>query len=351
MAQLLPGCLIGPKTIYVPSGKLQQISVNCTPQGAACYDLMGTAKKDKPSKDCSAEKAALDAAQTTVTTLVNTLNALNVYLKSLVSDFSANCGGSTNTPRCFVLAQQIAQTKADIANLQAELQAATKDLARARAAYEICLAQKNAQGGSALSQSPASVVAATSSATSTPPNQASASLQFCGVTSVDPNAKLGVSGAGQVHYVRDMVPMSYSILFENLPTAGAAASQVVVTDVLASALDLSTLSINSIRFGSTDIELPMGLSAYTTSVDLTSTLNLFVNISAQLVGNTLTITFTSIDPATGKPPNDLRGFLPPNTNPPAGEGSISFTITPKQGLATGRRLRTLRPSCSILTPP
>lgn len=80
------------------------------------------------------------------------------------------------------------------------------------------------------------------------------------------------------------------------------------------------------------------MANYTTSVDLT-TLNLLVDVSAGLVGSTLTVTFTSIDPATGLPPTDLRGFLPPDTNPPGGEGSISFTIMPKPGLSTGTQIQ------------
>ena len=52
------------------------------------------------------------------------------------------------------------------------------------------------------------------------------------------------------------------------------------------------------------------------------------------MANTLTVTFTSIDPLTGQPPTDLRGFLPQDINPPEGEGGVTFTIYPKLGLAT-----------------
>jgi hypothetical protein len=46
--------------------------------------------------------------------------------------------------------------------------------------------------------------------------------------------------------------------------------------------------------------------------------------------------FTSIDPATGLPPDDpMAGFLPPNRTPPEGEGSVAYTVMPKQGLASG----------------
>jgi hypothetical protein len=50
--------------------------------------------------------------------------------------------------------------------------------------------------------------------------------------------------------------------------------------------------------------------------------------------------FTSLDPATGQLPEDpLLGFLPPNANPPEGEGSVLFSVMPKGGLGTGSEIR------------
>jgi Dockerin type I domain len=43
-------------------------------------------------------------------------------------------------------------------------------------------------------------------------------------------------------------------------------------------------------------------------------------------------------PQTGQPVADLRGFLPPDINSPEGEGSISFTVTPKHSLSTGVKI-------------
>jgi hypothetical protein len=46
--------------------------------------------------------------------------------------------------------------------------------------------------------------------------------------------------------------------------------------------------------------------------------------------------FLSLDAATGLPPtNPLAGFLPPNKNPPEGDGSVFFTVSPKTHLPTG----------------
>ncbi len=87
--------------------------------------------------------------------------------------------------------------------------------------------------------------------------------------------------------------------------------------------------------------MPPGLTSYSTRVDATATLGVYVDIDASLNLSTglLTVTFTSLDPTTlDTPSNPLVGFLPPDTNPPNGEGYINYTIQPKAGLATGATL-------------
>lgn len=51
----------------------------------------------------------------------------------------------------------------------------------------------------------------------------------------------------------------------------------------------------------------------------------------------LLITFSGINPDTGEHHPD--GFLPPNANPPAGEGYLTFTIKPKADTASGTVIR------------
>jgi len=64
-----------------------------------------------------------------------------------------------------------------------------------------------------------------------------------------------------------------------------------------------------------------------------------VDASLNLSTGLLTVTFTSLDPTTlDTPSNPLVGFLPPDTNPPNGEGYINYTIQPKAGLTTGSTL-------------
>ncbi|MFO1432684.1 MAG: hypothetical protein U1F76_21585 [Candidatus Competibacteraceae bacterium] len=159
------------------------------------------------------------------------------------------------------------------------------------------------------------------------------------ISAIDPNFKAGVLGAGSSHFVAAAKPLSYAVFFENKPDATAPAQKVIITDQLdTTKLDLSTLSLGPISFGDRLIIPPAGLSVYTTDVDLGPANNLIVRIQANLskTSGLLQWIFTSLDPATGQPTNDpVAGFLPPNSNPPAGEGSVVFAVMPKAGLSTG----------------
>lgn len=171
----------------------------------------------------------------------------------------------------------------------------------------------------------------------------SSSLPVSTVGSFDPNDKTGTVGNGTLHYVVIDDGIRYSIFFENLETATAAAQEVLVTDQLdANVLDLSTFALGPITFGDKTFVPPSGVKSFTTDVDLRPENNLLVRINAGLNQTTGLITwrFSSIDPVTGLLPEDpLAGFLPPNVTPPEGDGSVLFTINPKEGLLTGTEIR------------
>jgi hypothetical protein len=79
-----------------------------------------------------------------------------------------------------------------------------------------------------------------------------------------------------------------------------------------------------------------GLDEFTTNLDLRPNQNLLVGVDAKLnpTTRTLTWTFTSIDPTTGSPTmSPLAGFLPPGAG-----ATVSFSVTPQKGLATGSQV-------------
>lgn len=158
----------------------------------------------------------------------------------------------------------------------------------------------------------------------------------------DPNDKSGPAGGGAAHAIRSDVPLGYTIRFENKREATAAAADVVITDQLdAGKVDLSTLALGPMGFGNRLVTPPPGLAAFTTDVDLRPETNLLVRIEAALDAMTdvLTWRFTSLDPITKQPPADpLAGFLPPNVDPPEGDGYVTFTVDASPAVATGAEI-------------
>ena len=160
-------------------------------------------------------------------------------------------------------------------------------------------------------------------------------------SSLDPNDKIGPAGFGAQGFVSDQGVFSYRIDFENQPTATAAAQQVVVTDQLDANLDWSTFQFQTIAFNNVTISVPPNQQSYKTQVNVASDPNP-VQVAASLNPSSglVTVTMTSIDPATGQPVTDpLAGFLPPDDANGDGEGYVSYSVNPKPGLATGTAIK------------
>ncbi|MGH7868783.1 MAG: DUF7619 domain-containing protein, partial [Candidatus Dormibacteraceae bacterium] len=158
------------------------------------------------------------------------------------------------------------------------------------------------------------------------------------ITSGDPNDKAGSQGVGTQEYISGSTPLRYAVQFGNEPSASASARTVVISDPLDTTDDnLQTLNLGPISFLGQLITPSPGPSDFSTSVDLRPTTDLLVAINTHLdpSSGVLTWTLQSIDPATGKPPADPSvGFLPPGVN-----GSVFFTVQPKQGLSTGTQIQ------------
>lgn len=178
---------------------------------------------------------------------------------------------------------------------------------------------------------------------SAPDKELNLSHQFRTWGSRDPNEKVGTAGFGDRNFVASNLPIGYTIFFENIATATAPAQTVVITDTLDPArYDLSSFSFGPMMVGGRLIRVPNTGATFTTQVDLRPAKNLLLRISGSLDTNSgrLTWRFESIDPNTGQPTQDpLAGFLPPNQNPPDGEGWVAFSVRPQAGLPDGTELR------------
>ncbi|MCB1248630.1 MAG: hypothetical protein KDB36_04455, partial [Acidimicrobiales bacterium] len=163
------------------------------------------------------------------------------------------------------------------------------------------------------------------------------SSQTTYLNSRDPNAIDGPAGAGPGRAITADQPLGYTIHFENDPDASAPAQQVVVSTVLDPDVDLDSVELGDVGFGSVRLDVPDGRRA----VELTEPLD-GTPYSVRVVGDldvdtrTLTWTFTTIDPVTGDLPTDpLAGFLPPNDTSPEGEGVIEYRARTTAGTPVG----------------
>jgi RHS repeat-associated protein len=152
----------------------------------------------------------------------------------------------------------------------------------------------------------------------------------------DPNDIIGPDGAGTDRWISPDPILPYTINFENQATATAPAVLVNVTQQLDSDLDLTTFELGTFGFHNLRFTVPDGLQAYTTRLDLRSSIGALVDVAANLDTSTRTLTWTitTIDPTTGKPATGVTdGFLPPNNANNDGQGFVTYTVKPKTGLA------------------
>lgn len=153
-------------------------------------------------------------------------------------------------------------------------------------------------------------------------------------SSLDPNEKTGPQGYDDQHWVRADERFHYTVYFENI---GSAPAQIVtVQDFIdVEKLDLATFKLEQIQFGDTIVSVPGDASEFETLVDLRPGRPLLVRIqAAHDEQGTVSWQFSAIDPLTWQLP-EYDGFLPPNTIPPNGQGSVSYSIAPKDGLPDG----------------
>ncbi len=156
------------------------------------------------------------------------------------------------------------------------------------------------------------------------------------VGSQDPNSKVTV-GYGDAGYVTGATSFLYTVHFENVASATAAAQKVVVTDQLHANLDWSTFELQQINFNKVTIDVPPGLQSYSTTSSVATDPNP-VSVVAALNPATGVVIWTmkTIDPVTGTNSRDpFAGFLPPNDAEHRGDGYVTFRVKPKTDLLNG----------------
>ena len=160
---------------------------------------------------------------------------------------------------------------------------------------------------------------------------AQSSIPQQAVFSMDPNEIRGPAGYGSEHYIQATGPLAYEVLFENLPSATAAAQKVRITDPLDGALlDPGSVTFTGFRFGGHELALPYPSASVEEVVDLRPEENLEIHITAGVEDGAVEVLFEAIDPETLEPPTDPSvGVVTPNDVPPEGEGAVLFSVAPR----------------------
>ena len=160
-----------------------------------------------------------------------------------------------------------------------------------------------------------------------------------GTESADPNEKHGPEGFGDRNAVAAEATMSYTILFENKSDAGPA-SVVRITDELEEGYDLRRFRLGEFAWGDTIIEVPENRPFHLQTIRLDSGMDLTLLGTVDPRTRMATWEFRTTDPETGDiPENPLLGFLPPNDENHAGEGHVTFFITPAEDIVGGTEVK------------
>lgn len=162
------------------------------------------------------------------------------------------------------------------------------------------------------------------------------------IASRDPNDIIGPSGFGPENWITVTQPLNYTIRFENDPIfATAPAQRIEITQTLDSDLDARSFRLGDFGFGELFVDVPENRSFYSQRIDLRETKGIFVDVFAGINVATSEAfwTFIAVDPVTGDLPEDpLKGILPPNLNPPEGDGFVRYIVKAKAGVLTGTRV-------------
>lgn len=160
------------------------------------------------------------------------------------------------------------------------------------------------------------------------------------VNSFDPNDIYGYTAeSGSKFMTAEVQNMNYRIEFENDPEFATSSAHVVeVKDTLnARYFDLKSYKPTSIKIGDKVITLD-GEQRFIKTVDMRPAINAIAQVEGKYDSykGIVTWTFTSIDPMTMEPTNDvMQGFLPVNYDGISGIGEVAFDIALNKTFADG----------------
>jgi len=163
------------------------------------------------------------------------------------------------------------------------------------------------------------------------------------VNSIDPNDIYGYTSESGSKFITDSIQtVNYTIEFENDTTfATASAHTVVVKDTLDSKyFDLASYTPTGIKIGE-KMEYLDGSQDFIKTIDMRPEIYAIAQVEGKYDSKKgiATWTFTSLDPMTMEPTDDvMSGFLPVNYNGTSGIGEVFFDVNLKQKFANGTQI-------------
>ena len=139
-------------------------------------------------------------------------------------------------------------------------------------------------------------------------------------------------------YIPTGQALPFTVNFQNDPQATTTPGEIRITTQLDPSLDPRTFRLGDIQIGNIDVHIPSNLGLFQGDFDFTRSNGFILRVSAgvDLETGTATWLLQAIDPLTGLVVNDpSKGLLPPNNAEGAGAGFVTFTVQPKDGVATG----------------
>lgn len=164
-----------------------------------------------------------------------------------------------------------------------------------------------------------------------------------GVNSLGPNDIYGyVAPSGSKFVGESVVTLPYRIEFENDTAFATASAHVVeIKDTLDSKLfDLATFVPTDIKIGNKTEHLD-GTPNFVKTIDMRPAINTITQVEGKFdrKKGIATWTFTSLDPMTMEPTDDvMQGFLPVNHDGISGIGEVSYKISLKGKLTDGKEI-------------
>ncbi|MCZ6701887.1 MAG: right-handed parallel beta-helix repeat-containing protein [Ignavibacteria bacterium] len=155
------------------------------------------------------------------------------------------------------------------------------------------------------------------------------------VGSIDPNEKVGLPGYSNNYSIPLTQSLQYIIYFENVDSATAAAQEIEILDTIDTNLDWSTFSFSDLQIANTLISITNGGVNFNQIIPWNDTVEVHIDGTFEVNTGVIRWYIHGTDIRNG----DLADFLPPNVNPPEGEGWVSFSVNPKSDLVTGDQIR------------